>query len=129
MISMLACTTTLPTHSDSCAAQVIYRPIKSFHSLWTMSSSHHSTKLGTIHMSHWFLISTLFHPLQCSVTHFLNNSNFLLHFISATTALCWLIIISCLSLYWFSYTLTAWQSGEIIYVFLLCILHFKDTKC
>lgn len=82
---MSACTfTTLPTHSDSCAAWAIFRPIKSFHSLSLriMSLSHHSTKLGTIHMSHRLipLISTLFHPLQCSFTHFLNNSKFFTSF-------------------------------------------------
>lgn len=100
-------------------------------SLWIMSLSHHSAKLGTIHMSHSLipLINALFiHYSILSLTSLITQ-NFLLNFISATIALWWLIIISCLSLYWPSYTPTAWQSGEIIYVFLLCILQFKDTKC
>lgn len=102
--------------SDSCAAWAIFRPIKSFHSLslWIMSLSHHSTKLGTIHMSHRLipLISTLFHPLQCSFTHFLNNSQFSTSFHLCQQHSPMLAIISCRSPHWPSYALTARQSGE-----------------
>ena len=76
---MSACTTTLPTHSDSCAAWALFRPINSFHSLSLYNvivSSFNKVRHNTYVTSSDSLNQHPVPSLQCSFTHFLNNSKF-----------------------------------------------------